>query len=911
MRQLNSKGPRIFLCFLCAFALSVAEAPVKGECNGSLAAANIVINTYPASPIQIDIVAFASGSGGRPVHMAGVTSPAAGSVAIDADEGLVTYSPAPNADGASFTYTVQDTSGATASASVLIGNSAPPPPPPPPQPNEGAVPFDVTCSSLDCDFLAHPTALQAGNIKQWVWTFGDSISSGRNDGQAHHHYENPSPQTGTLTSLTLTYFSGLVYTSSKTIFVTAPSTFDPFWTYNSQTDPASLVINFFPRNPNQRYFEGDWKDVIYEWHILDSDPNGSWSCQPRGCKSPTFTYSRPGAFRVVLRLLKQGLNAGELAAYGTDVVVSNAPPTARFSAAAPTCSTCAFSAAGSSDEWALDPLRGIARYEWDFGDGEYLIVPSVGTAPAVQTASHAYRAGGPKTVRLRAVDAFGASSASYAASVTVPNDAPLARFEYDCEGAACRFDPSSSSDDHRVASYSWAVNDQSTWTTDEPRAFTTKWTTGSYAVSLTVTDEQGASSSFSRLVTIQRPASGPLRFFAVTPCRLFDSRSSTPLLGGLRRTFHASGRCGVPGTARVVQVTPIIVGPTGSGYLQLWGFEPAPITTVVNFTPLRSPIAGNTIVNLDAAGDLTALATTDNALGTANLVVDVTGYFTEDGHSEDPSAAKGPLAFQSLAPCRVLDSREKSQPLTAGQPRYLQVAGLSSCGIAPDAAAAALNLTLISPTATGNAVLYKSDLVSPPVASSINVVGGVNRANAALIGLGKSASDDLALLYSSSVGATSHFTLDVSGYFSPTAPLRYYSLPQACRAVDTRDPRGGDVRLTTGGTYDYQIAGNCGVPRGAAAAAVDIVAVRPDGPGNLAVRVSEAAGLNPSVLNFSGGEAIQNGLIVPLSPQQRDLTIRPTVFGTGAGGLDLIVDVVGYFAGDLQQGAGVWNEEMK
>jgi PKD repeat protein len=88
---------------------------------------------------------------------------------------------------------------------------------------------------------------------------------------------------------------------------------------------------------------------------------------------------------------------------------------------------------------------------------------------------------------------------------------PVADFTSSCDVLACIFDGSLSSDpDGTLQSYRWAFGDGSAETSSMPTH--TYAVGGTYAVDLTVTDDQGASSSVTHSVSVATPAGLPFVF---------------------------------------------------------------------------------------------------------------------------------------------------------------------------------------------------------------------------------------------------------------------------------------------------------------------------------------------------------------------------------------------------------------
>ena len=89
-----------------------------------------------------------------------------------------------------------------------------------------------------------------------------------------------------------------------------------------------------------------------------------------------------------------------------------------------------------------------------------------------------------------------------------PNQPPAADFTSTCNGLDCNFASTSSDPDGSVASYAWTFGDGGTSTLPTPSH--SYATGGSYPVSLTVTDNQGAlSSPISKMVAVTAPPPPP------------------------------------------------------------------------------------------------------------------------------------------------------------------------------------------------------------------------------------------------------------------------------------------------------------------------------------------------------------------------------------------------------------------
>jgi hypothetical protein len=124
----------------------------------------------------------------------------------------------------------------------------------------------------------------------------------------------------------------------------------------------------------------------------------------------------------------------------------------------------------------------------------------------------------------------------------------------------------------------------------------------------------------------------------------------------------------------------------------------------------------------------------------------------------------GRLAFYTLTPCRIVDTRDApgalgGPALAPGGQRILTLA--ASCGIPAGARAVSVNLTVVA-SAPGNFSLFPGDAANPD-SSSLNFGAGQIRANNAILTLATDGSGTAAV-FNGSAGAN-HLILDVNGYF--------------------------------------------------------------------------------------------------------------------------------------------------
>jgi PKD repeat protein len=205
--------------------------------------------------------------------------------------------------------------------------------------------------------------------------------------------------------------------------------------------------------------------------------------------------------------------------------VENHPPVARAEAetTAEAGALIAFDGTKSTD-----PDGDELTYAWDFGDDE--------TTDGAEV-SHIYNGGGVFSVSLTVTDPLGLSDTATLQITITDNAAPVAVIDAPTSaaiGANVRFDGTASSDsDGIIATYSWDFGDGSQGTGAEFDHIFDE--AGSYAVVLTVKDDQGAEGSANHTLVVEE---GPGSFTGTWNWFLVDDAQRD--LGLLCGTFEDS-----------------------------------------------------------------------------------------------------------------------------------------------------------------------------------------------------------------------------------------------------------------------------------------------------------------------------------------------------------------------------------
>jgi hypothetical protein len=179
-------------------------------------------------------------------------------------------------------------------------------------------------------------------------------------------------------------------------------------------------------------------------------------------------------------------------------------------------------------------------------------------------------------------------------------------------------------------------------------------------------------------------------------------------------------------------------------------------------------VTNGTVTAGDGTEQITVKAASTGPVGISIVETFIaTTCASASGNVSIPVALPATLFFP-IAPCRLFDTRESAGSsaaapvLEAGETRTLAIA--SRCGLASETVRSlSVNQTVTQQTTDGELVVYRGDLASAPITSSIAFRTGKTRANNAILELSR-AGDGTIKVHNRSTGSV-HFILDVNGYF--------------------------------------------------------------------------------------------------------------------------------------------------
>ncbi|KAA3661319.1 MAG: PKD domain-containing protein, partial [Calditrichaeota bacterium] len=389
---------------------------------------------------------------------------------------------APSTGNYSITLEVQDSQGlsATTTTSFTVGGS----PNTPPTAVASATPTSGEAPLL-VNFTGSNSSDSDGSITSYSWNFGDGNNA--TTANPSHTYSSAGNYTATLT---VTDDDGATDNAQVTISVNSPPNEPP--TAVVSADPTSgeapLTVNFTGSNSS----DSDGSIATYAWTFGDGITANT--------ADPSHTYANAGNYTATLTVTDNQGATDEAHIAITVTQTGNNPPTA-VASADPTSGEAplAVNFTGSNSS---DSDGSIASYAWTFGDG--------GTANTANP-SHTYNSAGNYTAELTVTDDDGATDvAQVAITVNAPQNQPptavaSANPTSGTVPLAVNFTGSNSSDsDGSIATYTWTFGDGGTANTANPSH--TYNSAGNYTVTLTVTDDDGATDDAQVAITVNEPA---------------------------------------------------------------------------------------------------------------------------------------------------------------------------------------------------------------------------------------------------------------------------------------------------------------------------------------------------------------------------------------------------------------------
>src|SRR5213076_2235116 len=372
------------------------------------------------------------------------------------------------------TLTVKDNQNASSSpVSHTVQVNAPNQPP--------SAAFTFNCTGLGCSF-SDQSSDPDGSVTSWQWTFGDGTTGSTAQNPSH------------------TYSAAGAYTVTLTVKDNQ----------NASSSPVSHTVQVnAPNQPPSAAFTFNCTGLGCSFSDQSSDPDGSvtswqWTfgdgTTGSTAQNPSHTYSAGGSYTVTLTVKDNQNASSSPVSHTVQVTAPNQPPSAAFT------SSCNELGCSFSDQ-SSDPDGSVTSWQWTFGDGT--------SGSTAQDPSHTYSAYGsypvPRSVEVN--QNASSSPVSHTVQVTAPNQPPSAAFTSSCTGLACSFSDQSSDPDGSIASWQWTFGDGTSGSTAQNPSHTYS-AGGSYTVTLTVKDNQNASSSpVSHTVQVTAPNQPPSAAF--------------------------------------------------------------------------------------------------------------------------------------------------------------------------------------------------------------------------------------------------------------------------------------------------------------------------------------------------------------------------------------------------------------
>lgn len=327
------------------------------------------------------------------------------------------------------------------------------------------------CSTVE---FVDQSSAAANYTISWEWDFGDGNTS---------NLQNPvhtfAPGSSYLVSLTITAdSSGVTCTDQATASVAVPPQPNVFFTW----DPEPTCLS----EPTSFYGSAGTMVVSWNWDFGDG--------QSSNLRNPVHLYTVAGTYDVALSVLDVN---GCTDTIIQQVTVIQTPDVSISVDPDPSCLNEPTNFSGNS-------ASSITSWEWDFGDG--------GSAFG-QTVMHTYLIPGTYNVSLTVTDIDGCQNTEITQVSVNPLPSPV--FSHSgpsCAGDSVEFYDASTTPNGYIVRWDWDFGDGNSTTVnypDNPNVSHLYATTGTFLVTLTVTDSDSCTNSTLRQVIVEpNPVAG-------------------------------------------------------------------------------------------------------------------------------------------------------------------------------------------------------------------------------------------------------------------------------------------------------------------------------------------------------------------------------------------------------------------
>jgi hypothetical protein len=343
------------------------------------------------------------------------------------------------------------------------------------------------------------------------------------------------------------------------------------------------------------------------------------------------------------------------------------------------------------------------------------------------------------------------------------------------------------------------------------------------------------------------------------------------LSSGKTASVQVAGALGVPVGATAVTGTISVSAATRSGYVALTpvAYSAAEVATRTIDFAAGEPAGSGTTATLGDDGRVWAIYVAGSAGQTAQMRLEVTGYFAPD---------KAGATYHAVKPVQVLDSQTGlggAAPLCPSVAQSFRIAGVS--GVPAGAIAATGTLTIASP-ARGRLTLTPEDPAGGGAAPATAIAVAAHRPTGVTVPLGPDGRLWARLdgdAVDGGAGDCAQLGFELTGYFTPDMSGSSFHRLGPVRLIDTTTGLG----VQAGGS-GLRIAGLYGIPK----AAVAVAGTLYDTNGAMAIAAPLSARgdlLAPAGRPAAGG-VVGFDLIGYFAPDAAGLLTLPPYFQTAS-----------------------------